>query len=143
VRTANHWQRPEDIVWLLDRLLENASTRSDASIRGFSALTEEAALAHPWPGNVRELRSRVDRALALTASEWIMPGISSPTVRDADDAGFPTSVGLSGCCGMSANRRALNRLMDQGQRSRNEKALCGSHASQRTQMCHSLNPARL
>lgn len=67
-------QRPEDIVWLLDRFLEHAAARSDARIRGFSALTEEAALAHPWPRNVRELRNRVDRAVALTASEWIMPG---------------------------------------------------------------------
>lgn len=67
-------RRPEDIVWLLDRFLANAVSRSDARIRGFSALAEEAALAHPWPGNVRELRNRVDRAAALATSEWIMPG---------------------------------------------------------------------
>src|SRR5690606_796320 len=66
--------RPEDIVWLLERFLENAAARTEARIRGFSALAEEAALTHPWPGNVRELRNRVDRAVALTASEWIMPG---------------------------------------------------------------------
>jgi DNA-binding NtrC family response regulator len=66
-------QRPEDIDWLMDRFLENAVTRSDMRIRGFSALAEEAALAHPWPGNVRELRNRVERAVALSTSEWIMP----------------------------------------------------------------------
>ena len=67
-------QRPEDIAWLLDRFLENAVSRSDTRIRGFSALAEEAALAYAWPGNVRELRNRVDRAVALSTSEWIMPG---------------------------------------------------------------------
>ncbi len=67
-------QRPDDIPWLLDRFLENAVARSDVRIRGFSALAEEAALVYEWPGNVRELRNRVDRAVALSTSEWIMPG---------------------------------------------------------------------
>ena len=43
-------------------------------IRGISALTMEAARAHDWPGNVRELRNRVERAVALSMNEWIMPG---------------------------------------------------------------------
>ncbi|MCZ8548685.1 sigma-54 dependent transcriptional regulator [Mesorhizobium qingshengii] len=67
-------ERHEDITWLLDRFLETAVSRSDRRIRGFSALTEEAALAYPWPGNVRELRNRVERAVALSTSEWILPG---------------------------------------------------------------------
>lgn len=66
-------ERLEDIPWLLDRFLDNAASRSGRRIRGFSALAEEAALAHPWPGNVRELRNRVERAVALSTSEWILP----------------------------------------------------------------------
>ncbi|GLS31050.1 DNA-binding transcriptional response regulator, NtrC family, contains REC, AAA-type ATPase, and a Fis-type DNA-binding domains [Mesorhizobium albiziae] len=65
-------QRPEDVVWFLGRFLEDAVGRSDVRIRGYSSLTEEAALAHPWPGNIRELRNRVDRAVALATSEWLM-----------------------------------------------------------------------
>ena len=103
-------QRPEDIVWLLDRFLENAAARSDARIRGFSALTEGAALAHPWPGNVRELRNRVDRAVALTASEWIMPGDL-----------FPDRPGTQPSCGFlpladvrdAAERRQIERALEQ------------------------------
>ena len=60
---------------------ENAVSRSDTRIRGISALAEEAALAHAWPGNVRELRNRVDRAVALSTSEWIMPGDLFPEQR--------------------------------------------------------------
>jgi two-component system response regulator HydG len=67
-------ERPDDVVWLLDRFLQNAVARTDARIRGYSVLAEEAALSHSWPGNVRELRNRVDRAVALSTSEWIMPG---------------------------------------------------------------------
>ncbi|MEP9386763.1 sigma-54 dependent transcriptional regulator [Mesorhizobium sp. KR9-304] len=103
-------QRPEDIVWLLDRFLENAIARSDARIRGFSALTEEAALAHPWPGNVRELRNRVDRAVALTASEWIMPGDLFP-----DRPGTQSQPGFLPLADVrdAAERRQIERALEQ------------------------------
>jgi len=102
--------RPEDIVWLLDRFLENATARSDARIRGFSALTEEAALAHPWPGNVRELRNRVDRAVALTASEWIMPGDLFP-----DRPGNEPRPGFLPLADVrdAAERRQIERALEQ------------------------------
>ena len=67
-------RRPEDISWLMERFLDNAAGRTDSAVRGFSALAEEAALAHDWPGNARELKNRVERAVVLTGSEWIMPG---------------------------------------------------------------------
>jgi two-component system response regulator HydG len=103
-------QRPEDIVWLLDRFLENAVARSDARIRGFSALTEEAAIAHPWPGNVRELRNRVDRAVALTASEWIMPGDLFPDRPGAQSqSGFLPLADVRD----AAERRQIERALEQ------------------------------
>jgi DNA-binding NtrC family response regulator len=67
-------ERSEDVAWLMDRFLADASTRMASRVRGFSALAEEAALGHAWPGNVRELRNRVERAAAICAGEWIMPG---------------------------------------------------------------------
>ena len=67
-------RRHEDILWLMDHFLNNAVDRLDSTIRGFSALAEEAALAYPWPGNVRELRNRVERAVVLAGAEWIIPG---------------------------------------------------------------------
>ncbi|CAG1015671.1 Transcriptional regulatory protein ZraR [Rhizobiaceae bacterium] len=103
-------QRPEDIVWLLDRFLETAVARSDVRIRGFSALTEEAALAHPWPGNVRELRNRIDRAVALTASEWIMPGDLFP-----DRPGTQAATGFLPLADVrdAAERRQIERALEQ------------------------------
>lgn len=61
--------RPEDIIRLLSSFVLEAAERSNRPIRGVTVLAEEAALSHPWPGNVRELRNRVERAVALTASE--------------------------------------------------------------------------
>ncbi|RWM89736.1 MAG: sigma-54-dependent Fis family transcriptional regulator [Mesorhizobium sp.] len=103
-------ERHEDITWLLDRFLENAATRSNARIRGFSALAEEAALAYPWPGNVRELRNRVERAVALSTSEWIMPGDLFPerTSKPANAAFAPLADVRD-----AAERRQIERALDE------------------------------
>lgn len=101
-------QRPEDIVWLLDRFLDNAVARSDVRIRGYSALTEEAALAHPWPGNIRELRNRVDRAVALATSEWLMPADMFP--EGAAPTTSPGFVPLSDVRD-AAERRQIKRAL--------------------------------
>ncbi|WP_322791153.1 AAA-type ATPase lid domain-containing protein [Mesorhizobium tianshanense] len=103
-------ERHEDITWLLDRFLENAASRSDIRIRGFSALAEEAALAYPWPGNVRELRNRVERAVALSTSEWIMPGDLFPerTTKPGSAAFAPLADVRD-----AAERRQIERALDE------------------------------
>ncbi|PTE11555.1 sigma-54-dependent transcriptional regulator [Mesorhizobium helmanticense] len=101
-------ERLEDIAWLLDRFLENAVSRSDVRIRGFSALAEEAALAHPWPGNVRELRNRVERAVALSTSEWIMPCDLFPE-HAAVSASFAPLADVRD----AAERRQIERALEQ------------------------------
>ncbi|PDQ21843.1 sigma-54-dependent Fis family transcriptional regulator, partial [Mesorhizobium sanjuanii] len=103
-------ERPEDIAWLLDRFLENAVSRSDVRIRGFSALAEEAALAHPWPGNVRELRNRVERAVALSTSEWIMPCDLFP-----DSAARTVSASFAPLADVrdAAERRQIERALEE------------------------------
>lgn len=103
-------ERPEDISWLLDRFLENAVSRSDTRIRGFSALAEEAALAHPWPGNVRELRNRVERAVALSTSEWIMPGDLFP--ERASKVGSAAFAPLADVRD-AAERRQIERALEE------------------------------
>lgn len=103
-------KRPEDVTWLMDRFLDNASSRSDARIRGFSALAEEAALAHGWPGNVRELRNRIERAVALSANEWIMPGDLFP--EQALNHGGPAFVPLADVRD-AAERRQIERALEE------------------------------
>jgi DNA-binding NtrC family response regulator len=65
--------RPDDIPWLIEYYLGHFGRADEAGPRCVSTLTYEAALEHDWPGNVRELRNRVERAAALTKTEWIMP----------------------------------------------------------------------
>jgi DNA-binding NtrC family response regulator len=65
--------RPDEIPWLMDLFFEQFRRGDRALIRGFSTLAQEAALEYAWPGNVRELKNRVERAVTLANSEWIMP----------------------------------------------------------------------
>ncbi len=101
--------RPEDILFLLERFLAEAAARTDNRIRGYSSLAEEAALAHPWPGNVRELRNRVERAAALTVSEWIMPGDLFP--EQARQARGPAFAPLAEVRD-DAERRQIERALE-------------------------------
>ena len=65
--------RRDDVAHFIEYYLAQFSREGDDGPRGVSTLTFQAALDHGWPGNVRELRNRVERAVALTKTEWIMP----------------------------------------------------------------------
>lgn len=67
-------ERIDDVEWLIDRFFAEFSRAIDSDAVGVSSLACEAAREHAWPGNVRELRNRIERAVALAASRWIMPG---------------------------------------------------------------------
>jgi len=66
--------RPDDIPWLTEQFLQKPVDDAERFPRGLSSLAWEELLAHDWPGNVRELKNRVQRAQALTKTEWLMPG---------------------------------------------------------------------
>jgi two-component system, NtrC family, response regulator HydG len=103
-------ERPDDVTWLMVRFLADASTRTASRVRGFSALAEEAALGHPWPGNVRELRNRVERAAAISASEWIMPGDLFPErAVSRSGSGFMPLADVRD----AAERRQIERALDE------------------------------
>ena len=66
-------RRNEDIPWLIEHYLDHFRKEDEDLPRGVSTLTYEAAIEYGWPGNVRELRNRMERAVAVTKTEWIMP----------------------------------------------------------------------
>ncbi len=67
-------ERPDDIPWLAEQFLQKPDEGAERFPRGLSSLAWEELLAHDWPGNVRELKNRIERAQALTKTEWLMPG---------------------------------------------------------------------
>jgi len=80
-------ERPQDITWLLDLFFDQFKRHERSTLKGISPLTIEAALVHRWPGNVRELRNRIERAVVLAKSEWILPGDAFPDMAQEGQAG--------------------------------------------------------
>jgi len=71
-------ERADDIPWLIDMFFEQFRALAPVSLRGVSTLAYDAAAEYPWPGNVRELRNRLERAVALARTPWIMPADMFP-----------------------------------------------------------------
>jgi DNA-binding NtrC family response regulator len=66
-------ERRDDFLPLVDHLLARACARTNRPIVGISSSTLKGLLAHDWPGNVRELANVLERAVALTDHDTILP----------------------------------------------------------------------
>ncbi len=66
-------ERPDDVLWLVRRLLEEQAARLGEPPRTLGAAARARVLAHDWPGNVRELRNRIERACVLSGRAVLEP----------------------------------------------------------------------
>ena len=66
-------ERPEDVLWLARRLLDEQAVRLSEPPRSLGAAARARLLAHLWPGNVRELRNRIERACVLSDRPVLEP----------------------------------------------------------------------
>ena len=66
-------ERGEDILWLANRLLEQAAQVGDGRRLVLSPGAERALLDYAWPGNVRELKHLLERARVLATGSLITP----------------------------------------------------------------------
>jgi len=106
--------RPDDIPWLIDQFLAQFAKPDQPVPRGISTLTLDAALEHAWPGNVRELRNRMERAIALTKTEWIMPADLFPDRLKAKSDGAPSFATLSEARDDAEGRQIERALKETG-----------------------------
>jgi transcriptional regulator with PAS, ATPase and Fis domain len=102
-------ERLDDISWLMEKFFAESASRIDTSLKGVSALAEEAALAHPWPGNVRELRNRMERAVALGLGQWVMPGDLFPEQSDRSSPSL--TMGSLEDARQNAEKRHITRAL--------------------------------
>lgn len=117
-------ERPDDIVWLLDRFFTRFAQSSESDVKGLSALASDAARDYSWPGNIRELRNRVERATALAMGQWLMPADLFPP-RHVSAAGESSGAPLVDVRN-AAERRAINSaLRDTGGHVREAARLLG------------------
>jgi len=104
-------ERPDDLLWLLNGMIAEASLRQDRVILGVSTAAEEMVLEHAWPGNARELRNRIERAIAVGSTEWLMPQDLFPDTRKRPAPVTEGFVALSDARD-SAERRQIERALD-------------------------------
>ena len=78
--------RPDDVVRLADRLLQQFGARNGKRFSGFSDPAKAALRTYAWPGNVRELRNVVERASILCRGDLVGPENLLLTPRSASQA---------------------------------------------------------
>jgi DNA-binding NtrC family response regulator len=66
-------ERAQDIRLLAQHFLEKYARVSGKPLKGFARETLDLLFGYHWPGNVRELENAIERAVALSSSELIMP----------------------------------------------------------------------
>jgi two-component system response regulator HydG len=74
--------RREDIPLLASFFLSKFAERNRKKIKGFTPGAMDKLNHYKWPGNVRELENAVERAVILTAGEYISEKDLPPTIVD-------------------------------------------------------------
>jgi two-component system response regulator HydG len=74
--------RGGDVLLLARQFLGERAARAGKPVTGFSHAAAEKLLQYTWPGNVRELQNCIERAVALTQHEQIMPDDLPERIRD-------------------------------------------------------------
>ena len=66
-------ERSDDIPLLAEHFLQQFASQMGKSVRTISADALRLLQQHPWRGNVRELQNAIERAVALTQTEAVLP----------------------------------------------------------------------
>jgi DNA-binding NtrC family response regulator len=74
-------ERRGDIPLLAQHFLEKYARAAGKAASGFARETLALLTAHAWPGNVRELEHVVERAVALSSSDLLLPDDLPAEVR--------------------------------------------------------------
>jgi two-component system response regulator PilR (NtrC family) len=86
--------RMEDLPLLVHHFVEKFARELAKPVRGISEEAMARLRAHAWPGNVRELENGIERAVALSRSEWIEaealpPGLGQVAEERTSTAALP------------------------------------------------------
>ena len=66
-------ERPDDILPIAELALQRACARAKRPLKTLSGAAVRRIMEHSWPGNVRELENAMERAVALSQSDVIVP----------------------------------------------------------------------
>jgi DNA-binding NtrC family response regulator len=65
--------RGRDVLLLAQSFIERHAAQSQREVKGLDPAAAELLLGYDWPGNVRELENCMERAVALTRHDRIVP----------------------------------------------------------------------
>ncbi len=87
-------ERRQDIPLLAQHFLQKYARAVGRPVTGFARETVALLSAYEWPGNVRQLEHAIERALALSSSELILPGDLPAELRGGSvmELGLPASA---------------------------------------------------
>src|SRR5216110_342857 len=124
-------ERVEDIIYLAERFLAEASMELQRPVRGISDEAVQVLLGYHWPGNVRELRNVIRRAVLLS-SDLVEPAhllplpANSAEARPVEVSAFlPPGLPLREMARMAAaeaERRAIRQALRTARGNKSEAA---------------------
>ena len=100
-------QRKEDLPLLIQFFLAEFNARNGKAVSGVDAAAMRMLERYNWPGNVRELRNVIERAVILSAGEFIEPRDLPPLVIDSPDVVKPAISLQPGTTVEEAERRLI------------------------------------
>ncbi|RIL05841.1 MAG: Fis family transcriptional regulator [Proteobacteria bacterium] len=87
--------RMDDLPLLVHHFVEKYGRELGKPVRGLSEEAMGRLRAHAWPGNVRELENVIERAVALSRSEWIEAEALPPNLGHAAEERAPAAPKLT------------------------------------------------
>ncbi len=87
-------ERKEDLPLLVSFLLRRLGNKNNKIIRTVTPAFLDALSGYDWPGNVRELENVLERALILSRSDALEPGLLPHQISGARDAAIDMSAGI-------------------------------------------------
>ena len=79
--------RGNDVLLIAEALLRRFAAHTTKQVSGLSSAAAEKLLTYPWPGNVRELQNCMERAVALTRTDSVVPADLPAHIREFQGSG--------------------------------------------------------
>src|SRR5258706_351556 len=99
--------RKDDLSLLIQSFLAEFNERNNKSVSALDPAAMRILEQYNWPGNVREVRNIIERAVILSAGEFIEPKQLPPLVTDSPDVVKPTLSLVPGTTVEEAERRLI------------------------------------
>ena len=101
-------EHPEDLRLIAEAFLAGLAADTGEPKKRLSVELLEILRVHSWPGNVRELQNVLERAVAMSRGEALLPEhIPAHLVRDAQGAGKEVTPGSLASARAEAERAAI------------------------------------